>query len=108
MNNRTKIHQKIRKTVRGTIERPRLGVYRSLSNIYAQLIDDSRMMTLVSANSLKINGSLTKKAELVGKKIAELASAKKITKVVFDRGGFAYRGAIKKLAEEARKNGLEF
>jgi len=104
---RQRIHRKLRKTVIGTTTRPRLAVYRSLNNLFAQLVDDSVGKTLAAASSLKQSGSLTNKAEFVGKEIASLAKNAKIKAVVFDRGGFSYKGAVKTLAESARKNGLE-
>jgi large subunit ribosomal protein L18 len=105
---RAKIHHKIRRKVIGTAERPRLSVYRSLNNLFAQIIDDSKGVTLVSASSLKEKGNLSDKAKTVGEKVAKAAVAKKVKTVVFDRGGFPYQGVIKLLAEEARKGGLEF
>lgn len=104
---RQRIHAKIRKTVIGSSERPRLSVYRSLNNLYAQLIDDSTGKTLVSASSLKTKGSLVIKAEKIGQEIASKAKDIKITKAVYDRGGFAYKGAVKVLADAARNTGLE-
>ena len=88
--------------------RPRLSVYRSLTNIFAQIIDDTTGTTLVSASSLKISGNLMKKSEIVGRELAILALDKKIKKIVFDRNGFAYHGAVKSLANAARQAGLEF
>ncbi len=108
MQNRDKIHNRIRKTVAGSAERPRLAVYRSLNNLFAQAIDDVSGKTLFASSSLKMTGSLTKKAEQVGTEIAKIAKEKKIKTIVFDRGGFPYAGAIKALAEAARKEGLEF
>jgi len=108
MNQRQSTHSKIRKTVIGTEARPRLAVYRSLNNMFAQLIDDANKTTLVSASSLKIKGSLTEKAKSVAEEIAKKAKEKKIAKVVFDRGGFPYQGVVKILAETAREKGLEF
>lgn len=112
---RTKRHRRIRRGVAGTSNRPRLSVYRSLTNIYAQLIDDEQRVTLASANSLKLTtapgeGESQKMASAreVGKIIAEAAQAKGIKSVVFDRGGFLYHGRVKALAEAARKAGLEF
>ena len=111
-----KIRQiRVRKHVQGTPERPRLNVYRSLSEIYAQIIDDQNDATLVSASTIdhelrsKMEG-LTKKeqAELVGKSLAERAKTKGIASVVFDRGGFRYIGRVKALADGARAGGLEF
>ena len=103
-------HERIRKTLMGTSTTPRLCVFRSNTGIYAQIIDDESRTTLVSASSLdkelKIkNGSNVEAAKVVGKSIAEKA---KITKVVFDRGGYLYHGRVKALAEAARENGLEF
>lgn len=105
-NQRLKIHKKIRYTISGTASRPRLAVYRSLNHLHAQLIDDTSSKTVASASSLKANGSLSEKAKLVGEEIAKKAKAAKITAVVFDRGGFGYRGSIKLLAEAARQAGL--
>ena len=97
----------------GTIAVPRLSVYRSNSNIFAQLIDDEKGVTLVSASSidkeLKItNGGNIEAASKVGKLLADRAKKAKITKVIFDRGGHLYHGRVKALAEAARENGLEF
>ncbi|MEM4267184.1 MAG: 50S ribosomal protein L18, partial [Candidatus Nanoarchaeia archaeon] len=113
---REKIKFKIRKKVSGTPERPRLVVFRSLKNIYAQLIDDTSGKTLVSISTLskelsdvlKDNLKKTDKSSLVGKKIAELALQKGIKKVVFDRNGYLYHGRIKAVADSARDGGLEF
>ncbi|HCX03850.1 MAG TPA: 50S ribosomal protein L18 [Clostridiales bacterium] len=112
---RKKRHRVIRKSIQGTPERPRLNVFRSSKHIYAQLIDDTQMNTIVSSSTLdknvveKLEG-LTKKeaAELVGKDIAEKAIDAGIEKVVFDRGGYLYHGRVKALAEGARENGLKF
>ena len=106
-------HERIRKTLMGTTEVPRLCVFRSNTQIYAQIIDDENRTTLCSASSLdkdlKIkNGSNVEAATVVGKSIAEKAKKAKITKVVFDRGGYLYHGRVKALAEAARENGLEF
>jgi large subunit ribosomal protein L18 len=101
--------RRIRAKVNGNSIRPRLAVFKSLNAIYAQVIDDSVGKTLASANSLKIKkGSKIEKASAVGKLIAEAAKAAKIEKVVFDRGGFAYTGRVKALADSARENGLKF
>ena len=110
---RTKRHRKIRQTLAGTATTPRLCVFRSNTSIYAQIIDDETKTTLVSASSLdkdlKIkNGSNIEAAKVVGKSIAEKAKKAKITKVVFDRGGYLYHGRVKALADAARENGLEF
>ena len=106
-------HERIRKTIMGTSAIPRLCVFRSNAEIYAQIIDDETKTTLCSASSLdkalKIkNGSNVEAAKVVGKSIAEKAKKAKITKVVFDRGGDLYHGRVKALAEAARENGLEF
>ena len=106
-------HARIRESLSGTSERPRLNVFRSNSNISVQIIDDEKAVTLASASSLdkslKIkNGSNVEAAKIVGKDIAEKAKKLNITKVVFDRGGYQYHGRVKALAEAARENGLEF
>ncbi len=106
-------HERIRNKISGTSEVPRLCVFRSNAGIYAQIIDDETKSTIVAASSLdkdlKIaNGSNIEAAKLVGEAIAKKASAKSITKVVFDRGGYLYHGRVKALAEAARENGLEF
>ena len=108
---RKKRHMRVRNKVSGTAECPRLNVFRSNSNIFAQIIDDEKGTTLVSSSSqsLKIkNGGNVEGAKLVGKDIAEKAKKAGITKVVFDRGGYLYHGRVKALAEAARENGLEF
>lgn len=104
---RTKVHARIRKTIIGSPERPRLSVYRSLGNVYAQLIDDSAGKTLGAASSLKMTGSLSTKATEVGKTIAAKAKELKIVSVSFDRGGFPYQGSIKILCDAAREAGLK-
>ncbi len=106
-------HERIRSTLMGTSAVPRLCVFRSNTGIYAQIIDDETRTTLVSASSLdkdlKItNGSNVEAAKVVGASIAKKATKAKITKVVFDRGGYLYHGRVKALAEAARENGLEF
>ena len=106
-------HERIRANMFGTSTTPRLCEFRSNKEIYAQIIDDETRTTLVSASSLdkdlKIkNGSNVEAAKVVGKSIAEKAKKAKITKVVFDRGGYLYHGRVKALAEAARENGLEF
>ncbi len=118
MTTRQKIHSRIRKKIAGTAERPRLNVYRSVNHIYAQLIDDSKQCTLVSASSLEagkendgkkhISGGNLASAKQVGKLIAERAKEKGVKKVCFDRGGYLYHGRVKALAEAAREAGLEF
>ena len=106
---RQRIHARIRAKLSGTGERPRLNVYRSLNNIYAQLIDDENGVTLVSASTIKLKtGGNVAAAREIGKTVAELAGQKGIKKVVFDRGGFLYHGRIKALADAAREAGLEF
>ncbi|MFH1375172.1 MAG: 50S ribosomal protein L18 [Patescibacteria group bacterium] len=101
--------RRIRARITGSAARPRLAVFKSLSAIYAQVIDDSAGKTLVAANDLKIKkGNKTERATEVGKMIAEAAQKVKIEKVVFDRGGFPYTGRIKALAEAAREAGLKF
>lgn len=113
--NRQRRHERIRKTVSGTKERMRLSVYRSLNNIYAQIIDDSEGRTVVSASSLDSSlKELTqhkgnaKTATEVGTLVARRAQEKGIKKVVFDRSGYLYHGRVKALAEAARAAGLEF
>ena len=106
-------HQRVRQSIVGTSATPRLCVFRSNKAIYAQIIDDETRTTLVSASSLdkslKIkNGSNVEAAKVVGKSIAEKAKKAKITKVVFDRGGYLYHGRVAALADAARENGLEF
>jgi large subunit ribosomal protein L18 len=108
---RKRIHVRIRRKLSGTAARPRLNVYRSLNNIYAQVIDDASGATLVSASSLsakmKTGGNLAAARE-VGKLVAERAKEKGIKAVVFDRGGYLYHGRVKALADAAREAGLEF
>ena len=108
---RQRIHERIRRKLAGTAERPRLNVYRSLGHIYAQVIDDQRGETLVSASSLALKlrtGGNVAAAKEIGKAVAEKAVAKGIKQVVFDRGGYLYHGRIKALADAARAAGLEF
>ena len=106
-------HDRVRAKVSGTKEMPRLNVFRSNNNIFAQIIDDEAGVTLVSASSidkeLKLeNGGNMDAAKKVGELIAERAKKAKISKVVFDRGGYLYHGRVKALAEAAREKGLEF
>lgn len=105
-------HKRVRGKVKGTNERPRLNVFRSTSNIYAQLIDDVNGTTLASASTLdkELNGYGGNKesARKVGKLLAERALSKSITEVVFDRGGYIFHGRVKELAEGAREGGLKF
>lgn len=107
---RLRIKATIRTKVSGTAERPRLTVFRSNSQIYAQLIDDVKGVTLASASSLKITDKMTKseKAAKVGALIAEAAKAAGIEAVVFDRNGYLYHGRVKSLADAAREAGLKF
>jgi len=110
---RQKVHVRIRRKVQGTTERPRLSVYRSLNHIYAQLIDDLRGVTVVSASTKEKAGNSrtggnVASAKQVGKLIAERAKAKGVTRVVFDRGGYQYHGRVKALADAAREAGLQF
>ena len=108
------VHDRIRKKMQGSAERPRLNVYRSLNHIYVQVIDDLHGKTLVSASTAegkkedrKAGGNVAS-AKAIGKAIAERAKAKGVTKVVFDRGGYLYHGRVKALAEAAREAGLQF
>jgi large subunit ribosomal protein L18 len=107
---RERLHKKIRSRVSGTGERPRLCVFRSNRYMYAQLIDDVRGVTLASASDISLSDKITKveRATVVGKKLAEEAKKNNITTVVFDRGGFSYRGRVAALAEGARAAGLNF
>lgn len=108
---RQRAHIRLRKQLRGTPERPRLNIYRSLKQIYTQVIDDSQGRTLVAASSAEKNvagGGNMAGAKATGKTIAERAIAKGIRRVVFDRGGYKYHGRVKALAEAARAAGLEF
>ncbi len=108
-------HARVRRTVVGTSERPRLNVYRSLNNIYVQVIDDSKGETLVSASTLDkeiaemIKGKTkTEAAKIVGEVIGKRAKEKKIKEVVFDRGGYLYTGRVQAVADGARASGLKF
>ena len=104
-------HTRVRNKIAGTSEVPRLNVFRSNNNIVAQIIDDEKQTTLVSSSSVELkinNGGNVEGAKLVGADIAKKAKKAKITKVVFDRGGYLYHGRVKALAEAARENGLEF
>ena len=108
---RLRRHARVRAKVSGTKEVPRLNVFRSNNNIFVQIIDDTTGNTLVSSSSVELklkNGGNVEGAKLVGKDIAEKAKKAKIKTVVFDRGGYLYHGRVEALAEEARKNGLEF
>jgi large subunit ribosomal protein L18 len=107
---RVRLHKKIRSRVAGTAERPRLAVFRSNRYMYAQLIDDVNAVTVASASDISLEGKMTKvdRAITVGKNLALEAKKKNITTVVFDRGGFSYRGRVQALADGAREGGLLF
>lgn len=109
---RLRRHERVRKNISGTAEKPRLNVFRSLNNIYAQIIDDTKGITLVSASSLDKSfdgyGGNIEAAKKVGKMVAERALEKGIKTVVFDRGGYIYHGRVAALADGAREAGLEF
>ena len=109
---REKRHLRVRKKVFGTVERPRLSVFKSEKNIYAQVIDDINGVTLVAASSLdkdfSAKGGNKEGAKLVGEVVAKRAIEKGITEVIFDRGGYIYHGRVKELAEAAREAGLQF
>jgi large subunit ribosomal protein L18 len=109
---RGRVRERIRRKVSGTTERPRLAVFRSLKNIYAQVIDDSTGRTLAAASSRDkdagAKGANAAAAKAVGALIAKKAKDRGVTRVVFDRGGYQYHGNIKALADAARENGLEF
>ena len=111
---RKRVHTRIREKVSGTANRPRLNVYRSVSHIYTQLIDDANGVTLASASTLgkkatePKSGGTIQAAKEVGRAIAERAKEKGIVKVVFDRGGYLYHGRVKAIADAAREAGLEF
>jgi large subunit ribosomal protein L18 len=108
--NRLRRHARVRKRVSGTAERPRLAVFRSSRHIYAQLIDDVAGRTLAAAGSVNDagDGDKTAAARRVGASLAERAKAAGISRVVFDRGGYAYHGRVKALADAAREGGLDF
>ena len=104
-------HKRVRKNISGTSEMPRLNVFRSNSQIYAQIINDETGTTLASSSSVQLkikNGGNIEGAKLVGADIAKKAKEAKISKVVFDRGGYQYHGRVEALADAARENGLEF
>ena len=109
---RLKRHKRVRAKISGTTQCPRLNVFRSTKNIYAQIIDDVKGITLVSASTLDKeftgNGGNKEAARAVGKLIAKRAKDKGITEVVFDRGGYIFHGRVKELAEGAREGGLNF
>ena len=113
--NRLARHKRVRKKISGTAERPRLSVYKSAKNIYAQLIDDINRTTLVAASTIDkeivlggVYGGNKDAAKKVGELIAKKAVAKGISEVVFDRGGYLYHGRVRELAEAAREAGLKF
>ncbi len=109
---RKKIRYRVRKKIRGTVERPRLSVFRSNKGIYCQVIDDLNGHTIVAASSkdpkVKKEGTKSDQAKSVGQLLAERAKAAKVDTVVFDRSGYSYHGRIKALAEGAREGGLKF
>ena len=105
------VHQRIRRKVQGTAERPRLAIYRSLNHIYAQIIDDEQGQTIAAASTTEKDlrggtGGNIEAARRIGQLIAERATAKGISSVVFDRGGYRYHGRVKALADAARESGL--
>ena len=109
---RQRIHTRIRRKGRGTTERPRLAIFRSVAHIYAQVIDDAKGVTIVAASSSEKGSTATggnvAAAKEIGKRVAERAKEKGITRIVFDRGGYLYHGRVKALADAAREAGLEF
>jgi large subunit ribosomal protein L18 len=112
---RVRRHERVRAKLEGTTERPRLSVFRSLNHIYAQVIDDEKGVTVVSASTVdpevvaSLEGKVKKsQAELVGQTVAKRAMEKGVEKVVFDRGGYKYSGRVQALADAARKQGLKF
>ena len=113
--NRLQRHKRVRRKITGTTQRPRLCVFRSSNNIYAQIIDDANRVTLTAASSLDAevkgavnHGGYKEAAKMVGEMIAKRAIEKGITEVVFDRGGYLYHGRVQVLAEAAREAGLKF
>lgn len=113
--NRLQRHKRVRKKISGTTQRPRLCIFRSANNIYAQIIDDTERVTLVAASSLdaEVKGAVShtgnkEAAKKVGELVAKKAVEKGITEVVFDRGGYLYHGRVKELADGAREAGLKF
>ena len=110
---RQRRHERVRKTVAGTLQRPRLAVYRSLTHIYAQVIDDEQGRTLAAASDVEkelrdVQGNKSERAKAVGVALAQKAKAAGVTAVVFDRGGNRYHGRVKALADAAREGGLQF
>lgn len=107
--NRTRRRNRIRAKVSGTSEMPRLSVFKSNRSISAQIIDDTKGVTIASSHSRDVKGkTMLEKSTLVGKAVAEKAKAKKVSKVVFDRSGYIYTGSVKAVAEGAREGGLRF
>jgi len=108
--NRKARHNRIRAKMNGTTEKPRLVIYRSLNNHYAQLVDDVKHLTIVSCDDLKLKlkGNKSERAKTVGMELAKLAKEKNITTCVFDRNGFRYHGRVKAVADGAREGGLKF
>jgi large subunit ribosomal protein L18 len=105
---RQRRHIRVRNTIVGTAERPRLVVFRSLKHITAQLVDDTQGHTLFTVTSSALEGTKTEKSLAVGKRVAERAKEAGITRVVFDRAGYQYHGRVKAVADGAREGGLEF
>jgi large subunit ribosomal protein L18 len=106
---RSKRHERIRQKIRGTTARPRLVVFRSITHIYAQLVDDARGRTVAAASDLDAkSGSKSDRAKSAGTSLAERAKQAGVTEVVFDRGGYRYHGRVKALADAARAGGLKF
>jgi large subunit ribosomal protein L18 len=106
---RKKRHNRVRAKVAGTADRPRLSVFKSNKDVYVQLIDDAKGITLVASNSHNITErTMLEKSKIIGLEIAKQAQAKNILKVVFDRSGYLYTGLIKTLADSAREGGLQF
>ena len=110
---RQRRHERVRKTVEGTQARPRLAVYRSLTHIYAQVIDDEQGLTLAAASDVEkalrdVKGNKSERAKAVGSALAQKAKEAGVTAVVFDRGGNRYHGRVKALADAAREGGLQF
>jgi large subunit ribosomal protein L18 len=105
---RKRRHLRVRKTVTGTAERPRLVVFRSLKHIYAQVVDDAAQRTLLTVGDQGMDGTKSERALAVGRLVAERAKAAGVAKVVFDRAGYQYHGRVKAVADGAREGGLEF
>ncbi len=106
---RTRRHRRIRAKISGTAERPRFAIFKSLNFIYAQLIDDTKRVTVASASDMGLKGKTkTERAKLAGEALAKAAKAKGINAVVFDRGGFIYTGRVRAIADGAREAGLVF